>query len=116
MSIEDVLAPLHAYARGHATGDAAHFRRAFWPTAHVEGLHDGGVRSMDMDHYATLFDGRPADDEATRTRTVDQVSVEGSVATATMTLRHGEVTFTDMFVLLRVDGEWRIANKVYHRH
>ena len=33
-----------------------------------------------------------------------------------MTLRHGETTFTDMFVLLRVDGGWRIANKVYDRH
>ena len=40
----------------------------------------------------------------------------GTIATATMTLRHGETTFTDMFVLLRVDGGWRIANKVYHRH
>lgn len=116
MSIEGVLAPLHAYALGHATGDVAHFRRAFWPSAHVEGAHDGELASMDMTHYESLFDGSSAADEATRTRTIDEVNVHGTVATATMTLRHGDVTFTDMFALLCVDGEWRIANKVYHRH
>jgi hypothetical protein len=34
-----------------------------------------------------------------------------------VTLHHGAVTFTDMFVLLEVEpGTWRIAHKVYHRH
>lgn len=32
-----------------------------------------------------------------------------------MTLRHGTDTFTDIFLLLRTDGAWRVANKVYHR-
>ena len=26
----------------------------------------------------------------------------------------GATTFTDYFVLLKVDGVWKIANKVYH--
>lgn len=26
---------------------------------------------------------------------------------------HGATTFTDYFVLLKVDGAWKIANKVY---
>lgn len=116
MSIEDVLAPLRDYALGHASGDPAHHRRAFWPTAHVEGLRDGAFVSMDLEEFCTRFTGAPADDEAERTRTVDEVHVQETVATATMTLRHGEMTFTDMFVLLCVDGEWRIANKVFHRH
>lgn len=113
---DDLLAPLHAYARGHATGDPSQFRRAFWPTAHVEGVRDGELTSWGLDDYCGLFSGEPADDEASRTRTIDQASVTGTVATATMTLQHGETTYTDMFVLLRVHGEWRIANKVYHRH
>ena len=42
--------------------------------------------------------------------------VDGSVATATMTLHHGELDYTDVFVLLRrPDGQWRIANKAYER-
>ncbi len=112
---DDVLEPLASYARGHATGDPAHFRRAFLPTAHVEGLRDGAFVSWTLDEYCALFGGTPAPDEPERRRRVEHVRVEGTVGTATMTLRHGPDTFTDVFVLVRVDEGWRIANKAYHR-
>ncbi|WP_405533457.1 nuclear transport factor 2 family protein [Streptomyces avidinii] len=111
-----VLEPLHAYSRGHATGDPAHFRAAFLPTAHIEGIRDGAFISWLLDEYCALFQGRPAPDEPTRSRRIDTIDVHGTVATATMTLSHGSDTFTDIFLLVRVDDGWRIANKAYHRH
>jgi hypothetical protein len=113
---QEVLAPLRAYIRGHATGEPAHFRDAFLPTAHIEGIREGAFVSWNLDEYCALFDGRPAPDETARSRRIDAVAVHGSVATATMTLRHGAETFTDVFLLVNADGRWRIANKVYHRH
>lgn len=104
-----------AYIRGHATGDPAHFRDAFLPTAHIEGIRDGPFVSWSLDEYGALFPGRPAPDEATRSRRIDTVDVHGTVATAAMTLAHGADTFTDVFLLVRADGSWRIANKAYHR-
>lgn len=116
-AVEDsVLAPLHAYIRGHATGDPAHFRDAFLPTAHIEGIRDGAFVSWPLDEYRTLFRGEPAPDEPTRYRRIDTVDVHGTVATATMTLSHGADTFTDVFLLIRTEDGWRIANKAYHRH
>ncbi|MFB9238435.1 nuclear transport factor 2 family protein [Plantactinospora siamensis] len=111
-----VLAPLRAYIRGHATGDPSHFRDAFRPTAHIEGIRDGGFVSWSLDDYCAHFDGRPAPNEATRSRRTDSVDVHGTVATATMTLWHGVDTFTDVFLLVRDGAGWRIANKAYHRH
>ncbi|MDX3310935.1 nuclear transport factor 2 family protein [Streptomyces sp. ME08-AFT2] len=111
-----VLEPLRAYIRGHATGDPAHFHRAFLPTAHIEGIRDGAFVSWPLGEYCALFPGRPAPDEPNRSRRIDTVDVHGTVATATMTLSHGVDTFTDMFLLVRVDDGWRIANKAYHRH
>ncbi|WP_333743258.1 nuclear transport factor 2 family protein [Streptomyces ardesiacus] len=110
-----VLEPLRAYVRGHATGDPRHFHDAFLPTARIEGIRDGAFVSWDLDAYGALFHGRPAPDEATRTRRIDSVEVHGTVATATMTLRHGADTFTDVFLLIRSGDGWRIANKAYHR-
>ncbi|WP_424639561.1 nuclear transport factor 2 family protein [Embleya sp. AB8] len=110
-----VLEPLRAYIRGHATGEPAHFRDAFLPGAHIEGIRDGAFVSWPLDDYCALFPGRPAPDEATRSRRIDTVDVHGTVATATMTLRHGPDTFTDVFLLVHVDEGWRIANKAYHR-
>ncbi|MFI0084814.1 nuclear transport factor 2 family protein [Streptomyces bobili] len=111
-----VLQPLRAYVRGHATGDPVHFHDAFLPTAHIEGVRNGAFVSWPLAEYCALFHGMPAPDEATRTRLIDAVDVHGTVATATMTLRHGTDTFTDVFLLICVDGSWRIANKAYHRH
>ena len=112
-----VLEPLHAYIRGHATGDAAHFRDAFLASAHVEGMRDGAFVSWQLEEYCSIFSGQPAADEASRTRRIDSVRVHGTVASASMTLHHGANTFTDMFLLTRGEGgEWRIANKAYHRH
>ncbi|MFI0742286.1 nuclear transport factor 2 family protein [Streptomyces sp. NPDC021100] len=110
-----VLAPLRAYVRGHATGDPAHFSAAFLPTARVEGIRDGAFVSWNLSEYRALFPGRPAPDEPARSRRVEAVDVHGTVATATMTLRHGTDTFTDVFLLVRVADGWRIAGKAYHR-
>ncbi|MGW2894254.1 nuclear transport factor 2 family protein [Streptomyces sp. NPDC001212] len=112
---DTVLEPLRLYIRGHATGDPTHFRDAFLPTAHIEGIRDGAFVSWRLDEYCALFDGRPAADEPTRTRRVDTVDVHGTIATASMTLRHGPDTFTDIFLLVQAEGGWRIANKAYHR-
>ena len=110
-----VRAALSHYFQGHATGDAAHMRKAFLPTAHIEGVRDGKFTSWTLDEYCQNFTGKPAADEATRKRTVDSVDVYGTAAMAKATLVHGAVPVTDYFVLLKVDGEWKIANKVYAR-
>ncbi|GAA1589865.1 nuclear transport factor 2 family protein [Actinomadura kijaniata] len=112
---EAVLEPLRAYIRGHATGDPAHFRDAFLPSAHIEGIRDGAFVSWALEEYCALFHGRPAPDEPARSRRIDAIDVHGTVATASMTLWHGADTFTDIFLLVHVDGGWRIANKAYHR-
>jgi 3-hydroxyisobutyrate dehydrogenase len=108
-----VRAALGHYLQGHATGDASHMRKAFLPTAHIEGIRDGRFTSWTVDEYCSRFTGRPAPDEASRTRTIDSVDISGTSAMAKATLVHGPTTFTDYFVLLKVDGEWKIANKVY---
>ena len=112
---DEVLEPLRAYVRGHATYDPDHFRTAFLPSAHVEGVRDGELVSWSVDDYCKRFStGLPAD-ASSRRRIIDQVRVDGSIATAVMTLRHGADTFTDAFLLVRVADGWRIANKAYHR-
>ena len=108
-----VRAVINQYFRGHATGDPAEMRKAFLPTAHVEGMREGKLFSRTADVYASGFQGQPVPDEATRKRTIDHVDVSGTAAMVKATLVHGATTFTDYFVLLKVDGEWKIANKVY---
>jgi 3-hydroxyisobutyrate dehydrogenase len=108
-----VRAAIGHYLQGHATGDPSHMRKAFLPTAHIEGIRDGRFVSMTLDEYCGRFPGKPAADESTRRRSIDAVDVTGSAAMARATLVHGQTTLRDYFVLLKVDGEWRIANKTF---
>jgi len=102
------------YFRGHATNNPDTMRAAFLPTGHIEGIRSGAFTSWTVDQYVAGFQKTPAADEASRTRVIDVVDVSGRAAMAKATLKHGTTTFTDYFVLLKVDGRWRIANKVYH--
>jgi hypothetical protein len=108
-----VRAAVQQYFKGHATGSAEEMRKAFLPTAHIEGIRNGTFTSWTAEEYASRFSGKPAADEATRKRTIDRVDVSGTAAMARATLVHGATTFVDYFVLLKVDGQWKIANKVY---
>ncbi|HYE86732.1 MAG TPA: nuclear transport factor 2 family protein [Vicinamibacterales bacterium] len=108
-----VRAAVEQYFKGHATGVQAEMRKAFLPTAHIEGIRDGQLFSRTVDQYVSGFQGKPAADESSRKRTIDRVEISGSAAMVGATLVHGATTFTDYFVLLKVGNEWKIANKVY---
>ena len=108
-----VRGTIDQYFRGHATASPDEMRKAFLPTAHIEGIRSGKFVSWTVEDYCANFKGKPAADEASRERTIDSVHVSGTAAMVRATLVHGATTFTDYFVLLKVDGEWKIANKVY---
>lgn len=112
---EEVAArrPVYNYFRGHHTGNARHFREVFLPTAHIEGNRDGKFVSWTLDEYCSLFDGTPPENERLRVRTIDHTDVSGDSAIVKATLDHIDTVFTDYFLLVKVDGEWKIANKVY---
>jgi hypothetical protein len=110
---DQVRGVVHQYFRGHATGDGAEMCKAFLPTAHVEGLRSNQFVSWTVEEYCALFKGTPPHDEASRVRRIDSIDVTGTAAMARATLIHGGTTFVDYFVLLKVDGAWKIANKVY---
>jgi len=111
---EGIRAAINHYFNGHATGDASHMRKAFLPTAHIEGIREGKFTSWTLDEYCAGFRGKPASDESKRVRTIDLIDVSGNSGMAKATLVHGGTVFTDYFVLLKVGEEWRIANKVYY--
>jgi hypothetical protein len=114
-ALNAIRATLLQYFKGQSTADAAEMRKPFLPTAHIEGVLDGVFTSWTLDEFCAFYKGVPAPDEATRTRTIDVIDISGTAAMARATLRHGTNLFTDYFVLLHVDGEWKIANKVWHR-
>ena len=65
-----------------------------------------------------LFDWADDSDPATRLQArIASMDVVDSVATVRLELDNWNGSrYTDLFTLLKVDGEWKIMNKVFHLH
>lgn len=104
---------LEHYLQGHATGDGNHFRVAFQDSANLYFVRDGKVQIWTSNDYAAKAAGKPADDEAKRTRRIDFIDVTGTAAVARITLVYPTVTFTDYMSLLKVGDKWEIVAKTF---
>lgn len=106
--------PLRHYLRGHATGDGSHHEKAFHSVANLYWVTDDGLTQRTSEEYIAGASGQPAADESERARWIEWVDVDGSAATAKIVLDYPSARFADYMQLLKIDGEWKIVNKIFH--
>jgi hypothetical protein len=110
-----VRAAVEHYLMAHATGDGAHHRMVFHPVANLFWVDDGALQTLPGEQYIARSPGRPAPDEAQRKRRIAMVDVTGDAAVAKVELDYPGALLTDYFALLKVEGEWKIVNKIFTR-
>jgi hypothetical protein len=103
------------YINGGKSGRTADMKRAFHPDATIFGyigpdLFAGPIQGLfdwnDQNGPATDLQGR-----------ITSIDIIETVATVRLELDNWTGhRFTDLFTLLKVDGEWKIMNKVFHLH
>jgi hypothetical protein len=103
------------YINGGKTGNTANMKLAFHSDATIFGyigsdLFAGPIQGLydwnDQNGAAVELEGR-----------ITSIDLAGTVATVRLELDNWTGhRFTDMFTLLKVDGEWKIMNKVFHLH
>jgi hypothetical protein len=103
------------YINGGKTGRTADMKLAFHPDATIFGyigpdLFAGPIQGLydwnDQNGAAAELEGR-----------ITSIDLAGTVATVRLELDNwAGHRFTDMFTLLKVEGEWKIMNKVFHLH
>jgi len=111
---ESARLPLESYFKAHATGNGDYIRKAFLPEAKVMAFRDGKLLNITAEEFAARFDGKPAPDEAQRHRRIESLDISGNAAVAKLVLDYPTVKFTDYMSLLNINGEWKIANKVFY--
>jgi hypothetical protein len=110
-----ITATVQHYINGGKTGKTDEMKLAFHPQATIFGyigpdLFAGPIQRLfdwnDQNGAATELAGRIA-----------SIDIIETVATVRLELDNwtGQ-RFTDLFTLLKVDGEWKIMNKVFHLH
>ena len=103
------------YIDGAKTGDSDEVSTAFYADATIFGYIGEDFFGGPIQR---LFDWNTTNGPATELESeIAIIEVVGSVATARLELLNWTGhRFTDMFTLLKVDGQWKIVNKVFHLH
>ncbi|NNE35983.1 MAG: nuclear transport factor 2 family protein [Rhodothermales bacterium] len=102
------------YLQGHATGDGSHFRVVFHPESKLFWMRNGELNQRTSEAFIGGASGKPAKDEAQRKRRIAMVDVTGSAAVVKVELDYPSAMITDYFAMLKVDGDWKIMNKIFH--
>ena len=102
------------YLLGHATGDGAHFKVLFHPESKLFFIRDGQFTQLTSADYIARAAGKPAADEAQRNRWISSVDITGTAAVARIVLDYPSATLTDYLSLLKINGEWKVVNKIFH--
>ena len=103
------------YLDGAKSGKGTDMQPAFHPDATIFGyigdnLFAGPIRKL----FEWNDDNGPATE---REAQITRIDIAGTVATVHLELDNWTGnTFTDLFTLLKVDGTWKIMNKVFHHH
>lgn len=106
---------IQTYVDGGRSGKGDDMKPAFHEGATIYGyigadLFGGPIQS--------LFDWNDGNGPATElTSHISDIDIQGTIATARVELDNWTGhKFTDMFTLLKTDGEWKIISKVFYLH
>ena len=112
---EQITRTLDRYLAGARSGKGSEMRPAFHDDATIFGYVRGGMFAGPIQQ---LFDWNDENGPATGLKArIASIDLADSVATVRLELDDwtGD-RFTDLFTLLKVEGEWKITNKVFHLH
>jgi len=103
------------YIDGARSGKGADMKPAFHDQATIFGYVGDDLMAGPIQQ---LFDWNDQNGPASEIRTeIADIDVAGTVATARLESDNWTgLRFTDFFTLLKVDGTWKITNKVFHLH
>lgn len=104
------------YFQGLYHSDVDRLERAFHPNAWIVGLDEGVLKEMTLRQFLAFASAQPAAGKAGESFDMEilQIQVDGDIASARVADTYIGRRFIDHLALVRLDGEWRIYNKLWH--
>ncbi len=101
------------YFKGHATGNGDYWRQAFHPEAKLFWIKDGQFSQRTSAEFIAGASGKPAADDAKRKRRIVLVDITHDAAVVKVDLDYPDRHLVDYLSLLKIDGRWKIVNKIF---
>ncbi len=110
-----ITSTVQVYINGGRTGRADDMKPAFHPDATIFGYVGPDLFAGPIQQ---LFDWNDQNGPATELQSrIVSIEIIGTIASVRLELDNWTGhRFTDLFTLLKVDGEWKIMNKVFYLH
>lgn len=103
---------LRLYIDGGRLGDLGQLREAFHPSARLQFVKEGSYQEWTLNQY--LGWKTPGEKLKYQGRILS-IDYAGSTATAKLEAEYDTHRFIDYMSLLKIEGRWRIVNKIFHR-
>lgn len=111
-AVEKALMP---YITAAKTGDGKLSRSAFYDHANIVGSVGGKYSAPDADAFGKAVSEMGSSPNVQHR--IVWIDISGPAAAARVEFSNwGGFRFTDMFVLYKKDGQWKISSKVYDSH
>ncbi len=112
---EGIAQAVQHYIDGAISGSGDDMKRGFHPQATIFGYVGDDLLAGPIQQ---LYDWNDANGPARKLQArIANIDITGTVATVRLELENWTGSrFTDLFTLLKVDGTWKIMNKVFHLH
>jgi hypothetical protein len=112
---------MHCYIAGARAGDADLMRPAFHPSATISGYCQGVEYTGSVDHvFAWIDENGPAPHITPRFARIEIIE---TIAVVHLEVEHwsgklagANARASDVFTLLKCNGEWKITHKLFHWH
>lgn len=108
-----VRAVVERYFHGLRFNDVPSLQAAFWPEAKLFFLkRDGTIGQLTQAEWQKGFVANAGKEEE-GTLTITSIDITDNAASVKVTETYPKSVYVDYLNLLRVQGEWRIVNKIY---
>ena len=103
---------LNYYLEGGTANDFETLKKAFHPTATMKFV---GEEYKEVNALAFFEKGMKPGPKKDRITRIVSVNVSGNAASAQLEIEYPTFMFIDFMNLLKIDGEWKVVSKIFHK-
>lgn len=110
---EMVSKTVNYYLDGGTNNDFQTLKKAFHKDATMKYITDAGYKEVNaLDFFSSMDANKPPQMRKTR---IDDITISGHAANARLEIEYPTFVFVDFMNLLKIDGEWKIVNKIFYK-
>ncbi len=101
------------YLKGGTNNDFETLKKAFHKNATMKFISNGTYKEVNaLNFFKRVIKEGPKQNRKTQ---ISYINVSGNTANAKLEIEYPSFTFIDYMNLLKIDGEWKVVNKIFYR-